>query len=91
MINDILKELRDQLAMYEDMAREEKENTGGETHGTCAYLDGAIVASRRAVEIVERLRAELDWVTLAAKQDLHRPLEASTGWRTLTPGGTGES
>jgi hypothetical protein len=55
-----LKELRDQLAMYEDMARDEKENTGGETHGTCAYLDGAIVASRRAVEIVEKLRAELD-------------------------------
>ena len=56
MVDVILEKLRGQLAMYESMARKERKETGCETHGTCAYLDGAVVASRRVVEIVERLR-----------------------------------
>ena len=58
MSDVILEKLWDQLAKYESMATKEREETGGETHGTCAYLDGAVVASRRAVEAVERIVLE---------------------------------
>jgi len=52
-LNGTLQQLRNQLARYQRMAKEEREKTGGETYGTCAYLEGAIVASRHALEIVE--------------------------------------
>ena len=60
MLDVILEKLQDQLAKYESMARKEREETGGETHGTCAYLDGAVVASRRALETVQRVQDGVD-------------------------------
>jgi len=59
MIDQVLERLKTQLAMYEAMAKVEWDSTGGETHGTCAYLEGAIVATRRAVEMVRRVRRGL--------------------------------
>jgi len=57
-----LEILRAQLVMYEEMARRERAETGGETHGTCAYLEGAVVATQRAVELVEAvIRAGNGW------------------------------
>jgi len=91
MTDNVLEKLREQLAMYEDMARKEKENTGGETFGTCAYLEGAIVASQRAVEIVERMRGDLDLITLQVAPNLHGPLEASLAWEASTLAGRDKS
>lgn len=64
MLDDILKELREQLAMYKAMSRREREETGGESYGTCAYLDGAMVASQRALELVERAKASVSLVSV---------------------------
>ena len=91
MVNDVLEKLREQLAMYEDMARKEKENTGGETFGTCVYLEGAIVASQRAAEIVEGMQGDLDLITLQVDPDLHGPLEVSLAWEASTLAGRGKS
>jgi len=55
MLEVLLEELQDQVVMYQRMARREREETGGETLGTCAYLEGPVVASQRAVGIVRRL------------------------------------
>ena len=60
MLDVVLGRLRDQLARYQSLARKERDETGCETHGTCAYLDGAVVASRRAVEIVSGLQDNRD-------------------------------
>jgi len=60
MLSIVLDRLRDQLARYQAMARKEREETGCETHGMCAYLDGAIVASQRAVDIAQGLHADAD-------------------------------
>jgi hypothetical protein len=54
MLEDVMEKLRNQLARYQKMAREEREHTGGETYGTCAYLQGAIVATRNALDVVRR-------------------------------------
>jgi hypothetical protein len=56
ILDDILEALRNQLNRYQGMASEEKQHWGGETHCTCAYLEGAVVATRRAVKLVERLK-----------------------------------
>lgn len=59
VLDEVLEALRKQLATYQEMARKEREETGGDTYGTCAYLDGAIVASQRAVDlVVRRMRAD---------------------------------
>lgn len=60
MLDVILEKLSDQLAEYESMARKEREETGGETHATCVYLEGAVVASRRALETVQRVQDDVD-------------------------------
>ena len=91
MTDNVLDKLREQLAMYEDMARREKENTGGETFGMCAYLEGAIVASQRAVEIVERMQGDLDFITLQVAPNLHGPQEVSMAWKASTLAGRDKS
>ena len=58
MLDIALMGLRAQLERYEHMAKREKAETGGDTHGTCAYLQGTVVASERALEMVGRLKQD---------------------------------
>jgi len=58
-LDDALQKPREQLAMYRTLARKERDETGGETYGTCAYLEGAIVASQRALETLEGMEPQL--------------------------------
>jgi len=58
ILDIVLIGLRAQLERYERMAKREKAETGGDTHGTCAYLQGTVVASERALEMVGRLKQD---------------------------------
>ena len=51
----ILESLQDQLSNYQHMLKKEGEDIGNKTVGSCAYLNGAVAASQRAVEMVERI------------------------------------
>jgi len=57
MAKEMLDALQLQSARYRHLLQKEKTETGGETHGTCAYLQGAITASQRAAGLVEKLTA----------------------------------
>ena len=85
MIDRILQELETQLATYEAMTKMEWASTGGETRGTCVYLDGAVVASRRALETVRRVKADPKAAALQAARYLNLrrnedDLEAIARW-----------
>jgi hypothetical protein len=53
--DDILENLQDQLSNYQHMLKREEADIGNKTAGSCAYLNGAVAASQRAVEMVERI------------------------------------
>jgi hypothetical protein len=52
IVDDILDKLQEELARYHDMAKRMRESGDG-SPGMLGYLQGAIVASQRAVDIIE--------------------------------------
>ena len=59
VLDELLKNLQRQLSRYRQLAGWEKERNDSKTAGSLAYLHGAVVASERAVEIVEDCRARM--------------------------------
>ena len=59
-LDTLVDELRRQLANYEYMNRQNRMDKVNASSGSLAYVDGAVVASKLAVELVERLRSNSD-------------------------------
>ena len=53
ILDEVLENLQSQLSRYQHLARRERERTDGKTAGSVAYLQGAVVASERAVDVVK--------------------------------------
>jgi len=54
-LDKLLDELRRQLANYEHMNQQNRMDKINASSGSLAYVDGAVAASKLAVELVERL------------------------------------
>jgi hypothetical protein len=59
VLDELLENLQRQLSRYRHLAGCEKERNDSKTAGSLAYLQGAVVASERAVDIVENCRARM--------------------------------
>lgn len=59
-LDTLLGELRRQLATYEYMNQQNRMDKVNASSGSLAYVDGAVVASKLAVELAERLTFNAD-------------------------------